>query len=97
MNSLMLADLAQMPGGIIAWLFVGLIAGWLAGIMMKGGGYGVLGDILVGLVGSCVGGFLFSFFVEGATGFWGSILVSFLGACVLIAIFRAVSGTRRLA
>ncbi len=97
MNSLMLADLAQMPGGIIAWLFVGLIAGWLAGIMMKGGGYGVLGDILVGLVGSCVGGFLVSFFVEGATGFWGSILVSFLGACVLIAIFRAVSGTRRLA
>ena len=44
------------PGGIIAWLFVGLIAGWLAGLMMKGSGYGVIGDILVGLVGSFLGG-----------------------------------------
>ena len=58
------------PGGIIAWLFVGLIAGWLAGLMMKGSGYGVIGDIVVGLIGSFFGGLLLSFFVEGAAGFW---------------------------
>jgi uncharacterized membrane protein YeaQ/YmgE (transglycosylase-associated protein family) len=80
------------PGGIIAWLVVGLIAGWLAGLMMKGSGYGVLGDIVVGLIGAFLGGLLLSFFVEGAAGFWGSILVAFVGACVLIFLVRAISG-----
>ncbi len=97
MNTFVLADILQAPGGIIAWIVVGLLAGWMAGVVMRGGGYGILGDVLVGLVGSCIGGFLFSFFVDGVMGFWGSILVAFLGACVLIAIVRAVSGTRRLA
>jgi uncharacterized membrane protein YeaQ/YmgE (transglycosylase-associated protein family) len=90
----MLADIALMPGGIIAWILVGLIAGWLAGVVMKGGGYGLIGDLLVGLVGSLVGGFLVSFFDTGIAGFWGSIVVAFLGACVFIAIVRAVSGRR---
>jgi uncharacterized membrane protein YeaQ/YmgE (transglycosylase-associated protein family) len=80
------------PGGVIAWLVVGLIAGWLAGLMMKGSGYGVLGDIVVGLIGSFVGGLIVSFFVEGAAGFGGSILVAFIGACVLIFLVRAISG-----
>ena len=70
------------PGGIIAWLLVGLIAGWLAGLMMKGSGYGIMGDIIVGLIGSFLGGLILSFFVEGTAGFWGSILVAFVGACV---------------
>jgi uncharacterized membrane protein YeaQ/YmgE (transglycosylase-associated protein family) len=90
--TLFLADIALMPGGLIAWIIVGLISGWLAGLMMKGGGYGMFGDILVGLVGALVGGFLMGFFVQGAAGFWGSIFVSFLGACVFIAISRALSG-----
>jgi len=93
-TALMFADIAMIPGGIVAWLVVGLVAGWLAGVVMKGGGYGVLGDILVGLVGALVGGFLMGFMVQGDTGFWGSIVVAFLGACVLIAIVRAVSGRR---
>jgi uncharacterized membrane protein YeaQ/YmgE (transglycosylase-associated protein family) len=80
------------PGGIIAWLVVGLVAGWLAGLMMKGSGYGVIGDIVVGLVGSFLGGLLLSFFVEGAAGFWGSIVVAFIGACSLIFVVRAISG-----
>jgi uncharacterized membrane protein YeaQ/YmgE (transglycosylase-associated protein family) len=80
------------PGGVIAWLVVGLIAGWLAGLMMKGSGYGILGDIVVGLIGSFVGGLIVSFFVEGAAGFGGSILVAFIGACVLIFLVRAISG-----
>ncbi len=80
------------PGGIIAWLVVGLIAGWLAGVVMKGKGYGILGDILVGLVGGFIGGFVFSLITGGTAGFWGSIGVAFVGAVILIAILRALPG-----
>lgn len=81
------------PGGIIAWLVVGLIAGWLAGMVMKGGGYGLVGDIVVGIVGAFVGGFVFSLITGGGTaGFWGSIAVAFVGAVILIAIVRALPG-----
>jgi uncharacterized membrane protein YeaQ/YmgE (transglycosylase-associated protein family) len=80
------------PGSIVAWLLVGLIAGWLAGLMMKGSGYGIIGDIGVGLIGSFLGGLILSFFIEGTAGFWGSILVAFVGACVLIVLVRAISG-----
>ncbi len=79
---------------IISWLVVGLIAGWLAGAVMKGGGFGVLGDIVVGLIGSFLGGLLTGFFVEGSTQFWGSIVVAFIGACVLIALVRLIGGRR---
>jgi len=94
MDMLFFADIAMMPGGIIAWLVVGLIAGFLAGRVMEGGGFGVLGDIIVGLIGALVGGFLTSYFVHGTTGFWGSIVVAFIGSCVLIAIARAVAPAR---
>lgn len=80
------------PGGLIAWLVVGLIAGWLAGVVMKGGGFGILGDLVVGLIGSFLGGFLTGFFVEGTAQFWGSIVVAFIGACVLLALLRFFSG-----
>ena len=81
------------PGGILAWLVVGLIAGWLAGVVMKGGGYGVIGDIVVGLVGAFVGGFVFSLITGGGSaGFWGSIAVAFVGAVIAIAIVRALPG-----
>jgi uncharacterized membrane protein YeaQ/YmgE (transglycosylase-associated protein family) len=81
------------PGGIIAWLVVGLIAGWLAGVVMKGGGYGIIGDIVVGIVGAFVGGFVFSLITGGGTaGFWGSIAIAFVGAVILIAIVRALPG-----
>jgi uncharacterized membrane protein YeaQ/YmgE (transglycosylase-associated protein family) len=86
----MFAAVALTPGGIIAWLLVGLISGWLAGLVMKGSGYGILMDIVLGLIGAFVGGFLFGFFVEGDAGFWGSIGISFVGACLLIAISRAI-------
>jgi uncharacterized membrane protein YeaQ/YmgE (transglycosylase-associated protein family) len=72
-------------------ILVGLIAGWLAGQVMKGGGYGILVDILLGLVGGVVGGWLF-----GALGIFpgggavGSIIVAFVGAVVLVAITRAL-------
>jgi uncharacterized membrane protein YeaQ/YmgE (transglycosylase-associated protein family) len=81
------------PGGIIAWIIVGLVAGWLAGQFMKGGGYGVVGDIVVGLIGAVVGGLLFSLLLPGSeVGLIGSIVVAFIGAVVLIAIVRALPG-----
>lgn len=84
------------PGGIIAWLVVGLISGWLAGLFMRGGGYGIIWDIILGLIGAFIGGLVCSLFVSGTPGFWGSILVSFIGACILIGIVRAVAPRRPL-
>jgi uncharacterized membrane protein YeaQ/YmgE (transglycosylase-associated protein family) len=81
------------PGGLIAWIVVGLVAGWLAGVVMKGGGFGVVGDIVVGLIGALVGGFVFSLITGGGSaGFWGSIVVAFIGAVILIALIRALPG-----
>jgi uncharacterized membrane protein YeaQ/YmgE (transglycosylase-associated protein family) len=86
---------ALAPGGLIAWLVVGLIAGFLASTVMRGGGYGMVGDIIVGIVGAFVGGFLMNLLTPDASfGFWGSVVVAFIGACVLIALLRAFSHGR---
>ena len=82
---------------ILAWIVVGLIAGWLAGQVMKGGGYGLVGDIVVGVVGALVGGYLAGAlfggdFLSGIN--IQTILVAFIGAVILIAVSRAVSGSR---
>jgi uncharacterized membrane protein YeaQ/YmgE (transglycosylase-associated protein family) len=90
-----LAAITFEPGGFIAWIFAGLIAGWLAGKMMRGSGYGIFGDIALGLVGALVGGFVAGAFVHGAAGFWGTIGVAFLGACALVALVRVMTGTHR--
>jgi uncharacterized membrane protein YeaQ/YmgE (transglycosylase-associated protein family) len=83
------------PGGLIAWLIVGLVAGWLAGQFMSGGGYGVIGDIIVGVIGAFIGGLIFSLLLPGSSvGLIGSIVVAFIGAVILIAILRAFSGGR---
>ncbi|HTI15440.1 MAG TPA: GlsB/YeaQ/YmgE family stress response membrane protein [Dictyobacter sp.] len=78
--------------GIVWWLVVGLIAGALASLVMRGGGYGIVGDIVVGLVGALIGGFLASLVGLGSSGFIGTVIVAFIGACVFIAILRAISG-----
>jgi uncharacterized membrane protein YeaQ/YmgE (transglycosylase-associated protein family) len=88
------AEIELAPGGVIAWVIVGLIAGALAGRVMKGSGYGVIGDLVVGLVGAMLGGFLFGLLETGSYGFVGSIVVAFLGACGLIMIVRAVAPGR---
>ena len=83
------------PGGLIAWLVVGLVAGWLAGQFMKGGGYGLVGDIVLGIIGAFVGGFLFSLLLPGSSvGIIGSIIVAFIGAVILIALTRALTRGR---
>lgn len=75
-------------GGIIWWIVVGLIAGWLAGQVMKGGGYGVLADIVLGILGGILGGWLFGKMGIGAGGTIGSIVVAFVGAVILVGITR---------
>lgn len=80
---------------ILSWLVVGLIAGWLAGVIMKGRGYGVIGDIIVGIVGALIGGFLASALFGGdyLTGInVSTILVAVLGAIVLVWIVRVLPG-----
>ena len=83
--------------GWLAWLIVGAIAGWLASKVMRTS-QGLLIDILVGIVGAFIGGFLFNQFgTAGVTGFnvW-SVFVAFTGAVVLLAVIRLLSGRRRL-
>jgi uncharacterized membrane protein YeaQ/YmgE (transglycosylase-associated protein family) len=83
------------PMSLLAWIVVGLIAGWLASQVVASR-YGIIGDTVIGMVGALVGGFLFEQFGStGTTGFniW-SILVSFVGAVVLLVLIRAFSGRR---
>jgi uncharacterized membrane protein YeaQ/YmgE (transglycosylase-associated protein family) len=76
-------------GGLIWWIVVGLIAGWLAGKVMSGGGYGVAVDIVLGILGAIVGGWLFgALHIFIGYGFVGSILVAFVGAVILVWITR---------
>ena len=75
--------------GFVAWIVVGLIAGWLAGQVMKGGGYGVVVDIILGIVGGILGGWVFGLLGIGAGGgLIGSIIVAFIGAVILVGLTR---------
>jgi uncharacterized membrane protein YeaQ/YmgE (transglycosylase-associated protein family) len=75
--------------GILAWIVVGLIAGWLAGQVMKGGGYGMVVDIILGLLGGVLGGWIFERLgVSTGGGMIGSIIVAFVGAVILVGITR---------
>lgn len=75
----------------IWFLIVGLIAGWLAGILVKGGGFGVVGDLIVGVIGAFIGGYLFSILGVGPSGgLVGSIVVATIGAAVLLVIVRVI-------
>lgn len=80
--------------GIIAWIIVGLVAGWLAGQIMKGSGYGLVGDLVLGLVGAVLGGWLVGLVAPAAepSGLLGSIVVATIGAVVLIFVARAFRG-----
>ncbi len=80
------------PGGLIAWMIVGLIAGGLSGRLMRGGGFGCLGNILIGIAGAILGGTIVSLLFPGTTlHFWSSIVVGTLGSCLLLAVLRFAS------
>ncbi|HEY8024181.1 MAG TPA: GlsB/YeaQ/YmgE family stress response membrane protein [Burkholderiaceae bacterium] len=77
--------------GLIAWLVIGAIAGWLAGSLVKGGGFGLLGDIVVGIVGAFVGGWLAGLLhISIGGGFISSIITATVGAIVLIVLLRMI-------
>ena len=75
---------------LVIFLVIGAIAGWLAGVVVKGGGFGLVGDIVVGIVGAVVGGWLFRVFGITAGGLVGAIITAFVGACVLLFIIRLI-------
>ena len=77
-----------MVHGLIWWIIVGLIAGWAAGKIMKGGGYGVIADIILGVLGAIIGGWVVGLLGFGGGGLIWSILVAILGAVILIWITR---------
>jgi len=80
-----------MSHGIIVWLVIGAIAGWLAGVLVKGGGFGLLVDILVGIVGAFIGGWLAGLLGIGVGGgIAASIVTATIGAVVLLLILRLI-------
>src|ERR1700693_4721833 len=94
--TLMLAAVTLNLSDVLWWLVVGLIAGFLASRVMRGGGYGLIGDIVVGLIGAFIGGWLASFLgLGGSSSLIVTIVIAFIGACILIAILHAVSGGGR--
>ena len=75
--------------GIIAWIIIGAIAGWLAGKVVKGEGYGFIGDIIVGIIGAIIGGFLAGALgIAGGGGLIASIVIATIGAIILVVILR---------
>lgn len=86
--------------GILSWIIIGIIAGWLTGLIMKGGGYGIFGDMILGVVGALVGGFLAGalFGVQAPlTGFsLSTLVIAVLGAILVVAIVRALPGRTRV-
>ena len=77
---------------ILTWLIVGAFAGLLASVLVRGRGYGCLGNTVVGLIGAVVGGFVFNLLgIGGSYQFWGSVGVSFVGAAIFVFVLQALS------
>lgn len=76
--------------GFLVFILIGLIAGWLAGVLVKGGGFGILGDIAVGVLGAVIGGYLFGTVGIGGSGMLGAILVATVGSIILIFVLRLI-------
>jgi uncharacterized membrane protein YeaQ/YmgE (transglycosylase-associated protein family) len=86
-----------MGHGIIAWIIIGVIAGWVTGKLMKGSGYGFFMDMIIGLVGAVVGGFIATHLgiaPPGQQGLIVSIIIAVVGAVILTWLFRLVTGNR---
>jgi uncharacterized membrane protein YeaQ/YmgE (transglycosylase-associated protein family) len=80
-----------MGHGLIAWIVIGAIAGWLAGVVVKGGGFGLLVDIIVGIAGAFVGGWLASVLGIATGGGWiPSIITALIGAVILLFVIRLI-------
>jgi len=84
------------PMNILTWIIIGGGAGLLAGVVIKGTGFGIVGDIVIGIIGAFVGGVFMNLIGQnGFTGLnWWSLMVSFIGAVVLLSITRLLRGNR---
>ena len=74
----------------LIFIVIGIVAGWLAGVLMKGGGFGLLGDLILGIIGSVVGGFAFGLLGFESTGTLGSLITATVGAMLFIALLRVI-------
>ena len=75
---------------LILFLVIGICAGWLAGKIMRGGGFGVLGDLIVGVIGALLGGWVFGLLGIVAYGLLGSLLTALVGALLLLYLIRLI-------
>lgn len=78
--------------GFIAWIIIGLLAGWIAGHLTRGRGFGCIVDVILGLIGAVIGGWIFTKIGVGGYGFWWSLAAATVGAVVLVAIARLFAG-----
>src|ERR1700733_8485187 len=81
--------------GFLGWIIMGLLAGWIAGHLTRGRGFGCIADIVLGLIGAVIGGWIFTKLGIALWGFWGSLLGATVGAIVLVAIARLFAGGGR--
>ena len=80
---------------IVVFMLIGLVAGWLAGVLVKGSSYGVVGDLVVGVLGALIGGSLFQRLgISAGGGLLGAIIVATVGAVILIVILRLINQSR---
>jgi uncharacterized membrane protein YeaQ/YmgE (transglycosylase-associated protein family) len=75
---------------IVWFLIIGIVAGWLAGKIMRGGGFGLIGDLVVGVIGALLGGFLFGLLGLSANGLIGSLVTATVGAIVLLFLIHLI-------
>ncbi|EGW54764.1 GlsB/YeaQ/YmgE family stress response membrane protein [Candidatus Endoriftia persephonae] len=82
----MLKPIVRLGGGMVYFLIVGLLAGWLAGLILKGRGFGLIGNLLLGVVGAFLGGLMFQFLGLSSDGFIGSLITATVGAIVILVV-----------
>ena len=75
---------------LVIFLLIGIIAGWLAGVIMKGDGFGLLGSMVIGVIGAFIGGYLFGLLGLSAGGFFGSLVTATVGALVLLYVVKLI-------
>ena len=78
--------------GFISWIVIGLLAGWIAGHLTRGRGFGCVVDVILGLIGAVIGGWIFTRLGIATLGFWGSLAAATVGAVLLVAIARLFAG-----
>jgi uncharacterized membrane protein YeaQ/YmgE (transglycosylase-associated protein family) len=79
-----------MDPSFVGWIAIGIVAGWLTGKLTRGAGYGILMDLILGLIGAVIGGWLFNWLGIISYGFMGSLAAATVGAVILVAMTRAI-------